>query len=112
MPRGARRRVLGVIIADIVEGSMNRRRFLANGIGITAATWATSGIGLSRTLPTQNPGSPERIVKLIAKPTLIDINLARTAVVVVDMQNDFCSRGGCLDREGVDISITRRAIAP
>jgi ureidoacrylate peracid hydrolase len=91
---------------------MNRRRFLANGMGITAVTWATSDIVRSSTLPSQNSGSPERIVKLAAKPARIDINLARTAVVVVDMTNDFCSIGGCLDREGVDMSITRRAIAP
>jgi len=52
------------------------------------------------------------VVKLTVKPTQIDIDLARTTVVVVDMQNEFCSKGGLLDHQGVDVAITQRAIAP
>jgi ureidoacrylate peracid hydrolase len=91
---------------------MNRRRFLADGIASAAAGWVTSEVGSSETLPTESPRSPERVVRLTAKPTQIDIDLARTAVVVVDKQNDFCSKGGLLYQLGVDISITQRAIAP
>jgi len=47
-----------------------------------------------------------------AVPAPITINTARTAVVVVDMQNDFCSKGGMFDRAGVDISMVQRAIGP
>ena len=38
------------------------------------------------------------------RPDPLEIDLARTAVVVVDMQNAFASRGGLLDIAGVDIS--------
>src|SRR5262249_59962796 len=41
---------------------------------------------------------------LDTRPEPLEIDLARTAVVVVDMQNAFASPGGLLDIAGVDIS--------
>ena len=43
-------------------------------------------------------------LSLESRPEVLDIDLARTAVVVVDMQNAFASSGGLLDLAGVDIS--------
>jgi ureidoacrylate peracid hydrolase len=51
-------------------------------------------------------------VILKAKPEPITIDPARTAVIVVDMQNDFAAKGGMFDRAGVDISGAQKAIAP
>jgi ureidoacrylate peracid hydrolase len=42
--------------------------------------------------------------KLSAKPEPIDVDFKKSAVVVVDMQNAFASKGGMLDVAGVDIS--------
>jgi len=42
----------------------------------------------------------------------MELDLARTAVIVVDMQNDFGAPGGMLDRAGVDISGIQAAVAP
>ena len=53
-----------------------------------------------------------RTVSVEAKPEPIAIDLAMTAALVVDMQNDFAAKGGMFDRAGIDISITRAAIAP
>jgi ureidoacrylate peracid hydrolase len=47
---------------------------------------------------------PEKRVSLNAKPDPIDIDLHRTAVIVVDMQNAFVSKGGLFDYVGMDIS--------
>jgi ureidoacrylate peracid hydrolase len=43
-------------------------------------------------------------LRLDTRPDPLEIDLARTAVVVVDMQNAFASPGGLLDLAGVDIS--------
>ena len=43
-------------------------------------------------------------LRLPTRPEPLDIDPARTAVVVVDMQNAFASPGGLLDLAGVDIA--------
>jgi len=52
-----------------------------------------------------------KTVNLPAKPEDITIDPARTAVIVVDMQNAFASKGGMLDLIGRDISGAKSAIA-
>jgi len=52
------------------------------------------------------------MVTLDAKPEPIAIDPARSAVIVVDMENDFAAKGGMFDRAGVDISGAQKAIAP
>jgi len=51
-------------------------------------------------------------VTLDAKPEPIAIDPARTAVIVVDMENDFAAKGGMFDRAGADISGAQKVIAP
>lgn len=53
-----------------------------------------------------------RTINLEAKPESIALNLAKTAVIVVDMQNDFLSKGGLFDVAGVDLSPVRKAVGP
>jgi len=53
-----------------------------------------------------------QIVRLDAKPESIAIDPAKAAVIVVDMQNDFGSKGGMFDRVGNDISGIQKAVAP
>lgn len=53
-----------------------------------------------------------RLVALNAQPDSITLDPERTAVIVVDMQNDFGSPGGLFDHGGVDISAIRQALVP
>ena len=53
-----------------------------------------------------------RRIVIDAKPEAWEIELARTAVIVVDMQNDFGSDGGMMALAGIDISGNRAIIIP
>src|SRR5712692_10905409 len=49
---------------------------------------------------------------LDARPQPITIDPERTALLVVDMQNDFGRKGGMFDRAGIDISQIQKVVAP
>ncbi len=51
-----------------------------------------------------------RLVNLRAEPESLDIDLTRTAIIVVDMQNAFCSSGGMFELGGRDISHIQQVI--
>jgi ureidoacrylate peracid hydrolase len=51
-------------------------------------------------------------IYIMAKPDSIAIDTARTVVIVVDMENDFGSKGGMFDRAGIDISMIQKVINP
>lgn len=47
-----------------------------------------------------------------ALPYPLTLDLAHTALLVIDMQNDFCTAGGFADRMGLDVRNTQKPIAP
>jgi nicotinamidase-related amidase len=63
-------------------------------------------VDMVRPPPTPHP------LAATAEPQNIVIDLARTAVIVIDMQNDFCSPHGWLSHIGVDVTPVRTPIAP
>src|SRR5215218_5755554 len=51
-------------------------------------------------------------VSIEAQPQSLKFHPDQTAVIVVDMQNDFGSEGGMFARAGIDISAIQAAVAP
>ncbi len=60
------------------------------------------------------PATGSTLVKLQAEPEPLEIDLQRTAVVIVDMQNGYASKGGYYDLRGDSIVVSRfnRIIEP
>lgn len=59
----------------------------------------------------RRPVAP-RSITVQADSKLLTIDLARSAIIIVDMQNDFCHPDGWLAHIGVDIAPARAPIAP
>jgi len=53
-----------------------------------------------------------RLVRFAAMPQRLTIDLSRTALIIIDMQNDFCAPDGWLASIGVDVTPACRPIAP
>jgi ureidoacrylate peracid hydrolase len=51
-------------------------------------------------------------VTVEARPGPVELSPARTAVIVVDMQNDFVSAGGMFERAGIDTGPARAIVEP
>ena len=58
------------------------------------------------------PHRDQRPARVVAEPKAVTIDLARTAMIVIDMQNDFCHPKGWLASIGVDVTPARSPIAP
>lgn len=58
------------------------------------------------------PPRPPRPLSLDSAGRRVTFDLTRTAIVVVDMQNDFCHPDGWLGQIGVDVAPARAPIAP
>ena len=58
------------------------------------------------------PPAPVRPLAIAAEPQNITVDAAKSALLIVDMQNDFCTKGGWLDSRGIDVSPNRKPIQP
>ena len=54
----------------------------------------------------------DHVINLGAQPEVFAFDPTKTAVIVVDMQNDFGAKGGMLDRAGLAVSGIQKAVAP
>jgi hypothetical protein len=70
--------------------------------------WQASAHEVDMAMPAPTPVR----VSLPSQPQYVTIDLRRTAIIVIDMQNDFCAKGGWVDHLGVDYSPDRAPIAP
>ena len=53
---------------------------------------------------------PDPTSTIPARPYPLPFDLAKTAVLVIDMQEGFCGTGGWWDAAGVDLSAVRAAV--
>jgi ureidoacrylate peracid hydrolase len=60
----------------------------------------------------RRPDLAPRPVTVPARPKRVTFDLARSAILVIDMQNDFCHRDGWLASIGVDVGPARAPIDP
>ena len=60
---------------------------------------------------TENPSNGKLTVTLDARPKPIHFPLSQSAVLVIDMQNDFGSKGGLFDLAGIDVSSIRAIVS-
>ena len=58
-----------------------------------------------------SPGQIGRSAEVPARPEALTLPLAATALIVVDMQNGYLSKGGYLDLIGTDVSPAPKALA-
>jgi ureidoacrylate peracid hydrolase len=58
------------------------------------------------------PAPQVRPLAIAAEPQNITVDAAKSALLIVDMQNDFCAKGGWLNSRGIDISPNRKPIRP
>jgi nicotinamidase-related amidase len=57
------------------------------------------------------PPEPRRAT-IACEPQSVTVDLNRIALIIIDMQNDFCAKGGWVDHLGVDYTPDRAPIAP
>ena len=69
-------------------------------------TWDVTPAEVSLIRPVLLP----RPASISANPQNIVLDVARTGLVVVDMQNDFCSKGGWFAEKGADVSGPHRIV--
>jgi ureidoacrylate peracid hydrolase len=58
------------------------------------------------------PAPAVRPLSIEAEPQRIVVDAAKSALLIVDMQNDFCTEGGWLHSRGIDVSPNRKPIEP
>jgi len=58
------------------------------------------------------PGPMPAPVTISCAPQNVTLDLKRTAIIVIDMQNDFCAPGGWVDHIGADFRPDRTPIQP
>jgi len=67
---------------------------------------------MKQKVPIAAPASGSICVELKTRPEPLEIDLNRTAVVIIDMQNGYVSKGGYIDLCGSDISRYEKIIEP
>lgn len=71
-------------------------------------SWTVTPDRVDMTRPVAAP----KPLAIDAAPQDIVVDANKSALLIVDMQNDFCTRGGWMDSRGIDVSPNRAPIEP
>jgi nicotinamidase-related amidase len=77
-------------------------------LGVPPNVWAVD----AQVADITRPPIPPRPIELPTDRKTLRLDLAKAALIVVDMQNDFCHPDGWLAHIGVDVTPAREPIAP
>lgn len=77
-------------------------------LGVGRNSWAV-GPGFA---DLSAPPAPPLRATIAAAPATIEVDLRRSALIVVDMQNNFCAPGGLTHQRGLDLAPERAPIPP
>jgi nicotinamidase-related amidase len=80
----------------------------AHVLGAGRYSWAIGPGQVDLSMPPPTPLN----ATIDAMPLSIEVDLRRSAMIVVDMQNNFCAPGGLSDHLGVDLTPERAPIPP
>lgn len=64
------------------------------------------------TVDMTRPAPQPLTATITAQPQNIIVDLRKSALIVIDMQNDFCTKGGWFDSLGIDVSPVSRIYNP
>jgi nicotinamidase-related amidase len=70
--------------------------------------WLAPPTEVDMAMPAPTPAP----VRIECAPQSVIVDLKRTAIIVIDMQNDFCTKGGWVDHLGADYTPDRAPIEP
>ena len=77
-----------------------------------ASAAAASALLVGSSIVSSARGAESAPAPAVAAPAPLTIEPSKTAVIVVDMQNDFGAKGGMFDRLGIDLTGIQNAVAP
>lgn len=77
-------------------------------LGLPANAWLVD----EQSADITRPPLPSRPVALATQTKQLRLDLAKSALIVIDMQNDFCHPDGWLAHIGVDVTPARQPIQP
>ena len=81
-------------------------------IAIYSALGLRSGLSSDSHVDMTAGSRATNILNIEAQPQSITFDAARAALIVVDMQKDFCAKGGWVDQCGYDVDLNRAPIKP
>ena len=73
--------------------------------GLAAFPWHRHCSSLNQWRPFSSKEGKPLVIRIVAEPAPIDLDLERTALIIIDMQRDFLEPGGFGETLGNDVSL-------